>query len=310
MSKSLDRLTLLQTFVRIADAGSISAAARDMELSQPSVSRQLAELESRFKAQLMRRTTHSLALTEAGVELLADARRLLDEWEALEEKHLEAENTPQGQLKVVAPVALGQLHLLDMAIQFQQRYPLISLSWHLDDRPIRFAEVGCDCWIKIGSIVDESLIVEPLGHVERMVVAAPELLKAHGRPKTAGDLETLPFVALEPFEGKQIPLTSTQGKSTILSPTVRLVTNNISALRKAALAGLGAAVMPRWFIEADLQEQRLVDVLPKWRAPTLTIHVASLPGRHRPYRLRSFLDTLRQTVPKIPGVEGFEANPM
>ena len=92
MSKSLDRLSLLQTFVRIADAGSISAAARDLGLSQPSVSRQLAELESRFKAQLMRRTTHDLSLTTAGAELLADARRLLDEWEALEEKHLEAED--------------------------------------------------------------------------------------------------------------------------------------------------------------------------------------------------------------------------
>ncbi|MEM9803673.1 MAG: LysR family transcriptional regulator, partial [Cyanobacteria bacterium P01_D01_bin.56] len=150
MSKSLDRLTLLSTFVRIADAGSISAAARDLELSQPSASRQLAELESRFKAQLMRRTTHSLTLTEAGKDLLTDARRLLDDWEALEEKHLDAQKTPQGQLKVIAPIALGQLYLLDMAIQFQQQYPLISLSWHLEDRPIRFAEVGCDCWIKIG----------------------------------------------------------------------------------------------------------------------------------------------------------------
>ncbi len=309
MSKSLDRLTLLQTFVRIADAGSISAAARDLGLSQPSVSRQLAELESRFKAQLMRRTTHSLTLTEAGMELLTDARQLLDEWEALEEKHLDAEKTPQGQLKVIAPIALGQLYLLDMVIQFQQQYPLISLSWHLEDRPIRFAEVGCDCWIKIGPVTDESLIVEPLGQVERMVVAAPELLNAHSSPKTPGDLEKLPFVALEPFEGRQVPLIHVRGKTLIVSPAVRMVTNNISALRKATLAGLGTAVMPRWFIEDDLKHQRLVDVLPNWRAPTLTIHVASLPGRHRPYRLRTFLDVLRQTVPTIPGIESVETSP-
>ncbi|MGD1861957.1 MAG: LysR family transcriptional regulator [Leptolyngbyaceae cyanobacterium] len=302
MSKSLDRLTLLETFVRIADAGSISAAARDLGLSQPSVSRQLAELESRFKAQLMRRTTHSLTLTEAGRELLADARQLLDEWEALEEKHLDAETTPQGQLKVVAPIALGQLHLLEMAIQFQQQYPLISLSWHLEDHSIRFAEVGCDCWIKIGPVTDESLIVEPLGQVERLVVAAPQLLAAHSRPKTPGSLETFPFVALEPFEGRQIPLTNTRGKTTVVSPVVRMLTNNISALRQATLAGLGAAVMPRWFIEEDLNHQRLIDVLPKWRAATLTIHVASLPGRHRPYRLTSFLDALKRTMPEIPGI--------
>jgi DNA-binding transcriptional LysR family regulator len=288
--------------VRIADAGSISAAARDLGLSQPSVSRQLAELESRFKAQLMRRTTHSLTLTAAGKELLADARQLLDDWEAIAEKHLDAENTPQGQLKVVAPIALGQLYLLEMALQFQQQYPLISLTWHLEDRPIRFAEVGCDCWIKIGAVMDDVLVVEPLGTVERMVVAAPELIQTYSRPKTPNNLEKLPFVALEPFERKQIPLIHTQGRQAIISPPVRMMTNNISALREATLAGLGAAVMPRWFIEADLHDQRLLDVLPDWRAPTLAIQVAFLPGRHRPYRLRRFLDALRHTVPKIPGV--------
>ena len=123
MSKSIGRLTLLETFVRIAEAGSISAAARNLGLSQPSVSRQLSELELRFKSQLMRRTTHDLSLTAAGAELLADARQLLDEWEALEEKHLDAEDTMRGKLKVVAPVALGQLHLLEAALRFQQQTP-------------------------------------------------------------------------------------------------------------------------------------------------------------------------------------------
>ena len=106
--------------MRIADAGSISAAARTMGLSQPSVSRQLSELESRFQAQLMRRTTHDLSLTAAGAELLADARRILDEWDALEEKHLDSEGVLRGTLKVVIPVALGQLHLLDTVLQFQR----------------------------------------------------------------------------------------------------------------------------------------------------------------------------------------------
>ncbi|MEM9156087.1 MAG: LysR family transcriptional regulator [Cyanobacteria bacterium J06642_2] len=303
MSKSLDRLTLLQTFVRIADAGSISAAARDLGLSQPSASRQLAELESRFKAQLVRRTTHDLSLTAAGTELLADARRLLDDWEALEERHLDTEQAMRGTLKVVTPIALGQLHLLDIALQFQKQHPLISVSWHLEDRSIRFAEVGCDCWIKIGTVADESLKIEPLGQVERLVVVAPELLQTFGHPKTSSGLEKFPFVALEPFEGGRIPLTHSHGKSAVILPSLRMSTNNISALHQAALAGLGAAVMPRWLIEDDLTSHRLIDVLPKWRAPQLTIHVASLRGRHRPQRLKSFLEILRTEMPKIPGIK-------
>lgn len=303
MSKSLDRLSLLQTFVRIADAGSISAAARTMGLSQPSVSRQLSELESRFKAQLMRRTTHDLSLTAAGTELLADARQILDEWEALEEKHLEAEDILRGKLKVVVPIALGQLHLLDTVLRFQREHPSLSLSWQLEDQTIRFAEVGCDCWVKIGSVSDDSLIVEPLGQVERLVVAIPELLEAHGTIKAPTDLEKLPCVALEPFEGGRISLTNLQGESIIVSPFIRMMTNNIFALRKATLAGIGISILPRWFIEEDLQSQKLVDLLPQWRAPKLTIHVASLPGRYRPRRLQSFVEVLRAAVLEIPGIE-------
>ncbi|MEL7083217.1 MAG: LysR family transcriptional regulator [Cyanobacteria bacterium J06597_1] len=303
MSKSLDRLTLLQTFVRIADSGSISAAARDLGLSQPSASRQLAELESRFKTQLMRRTTHNLSLTAAGAELLADARRLLDDWEALEEKHLEAERMPRGTIEVVAPIALGQLFLLDIALQFQHRYPLISLSWQLEDRNIRFTEMGCDCWIKVGDIQDKSLLVESLGQVERIVVAESQLLQTCGQPQSISDLEKLPFLALGPFEGGHIPLTDSRGRTKFISPALRLTTNNISALHKAALGGLGAAVLPRWLIESDLESQRLVDILPAWRAPKLTIHVAYLPGRHRPQRLKCFLEVLRLEMSKIPSIE-------
>jgi len=303
MSKSLDRLTLLQTFVQIADAGSISAAARVLGLSQPSVSRQLAELESRFKSQLMRRTTHDLSLTAAGAELLADARQLLDEWEALEEKHLDSKDVMRGRLKVVAPVALGQLHLLDTVLGFQRQYPAISLSWQLEDGDIRFAEIGCDCWVKIGSVSDDSLLVEPLGQVERMVVAAPGLLESHGKINSPTGLAELPCVALSPFEGGRIPLANKQGKTVVISPPVRMVTNNISAVRQATLAGLGFSVMPRWFVEQALEQRQLVDVLPKWRAPRLTINVASLPGRHRPRRLQSFLETFREAVAKIPGIE-------
>lgn len=302
MSKSLDRLSLLQTFVRIADAGSISAAARTIGLSQPSVSRQLAELESRFKAQLMRRTTHDLSLTEAGAELLADARRLLDDWEALEEKYLDGKDILRGTLKVVVPVALGQLYLLDAAIQFQQQHPAIALAWQLEDQPIRFAEVGCDCWIKIGPIPDSSLLVETLGQVERMMVGAPSLLKDYRQLSRPADLEKLPCVALSPFEGGRIPLKNAQGKIVTVLPSVQITTNNIFAVRKAALAGLGIAVLPRWFIEADLQSQQLIDLLPHWRAPELAIHVASLPGRYQPRRLRSFLDVLRAAIPNIPGM--------
>lgn len=302
MSKTLDRITLLETFVRIADTGSISAAARDLGLSQPTASRQLAELEARLKSQLMRRNTHSLALTDAGADLLADARQLLDSWEVLEEKHLAGENHIQGKLKVIAPVALGQLHLARIASQFQLQHPGMTLTWELDDRPIRFAEVGCDCWIKVGPVADQALVVRSLGTVERLLVASADFVAAYGRPRTPKQAERSPLVALEPFEGARIPLTHRDERSLTLQPDIRMRTNNIFALKEATLMGLGMAVMPKWFIAQELEDGILIDLLPKWRAPSLHIHVAYPPGRHQTRRLRAFLDTLHATVPVLDGI--------
>ncbi len=303
MSKPLDRLTLLGTFVRIADAGSISAAARDLGLSQPSASRQLAELESRLKTQLMRRNTHSLALTEAGVALLADARPMLDSWEALEEKHLTGEREVSGTLKVVAPIALGQLQLARLAWRFQLEHPRVSLNWLLDDQPIRFSELGCDCWIKVGPVPDDTLIVKPLGIVERLLVASADFVEQHGLPKTPRAAEKLSLIALAPFEGGNIPLTGPRGASTNIEPPLRLSSNNIVAVKEAVGMGLGIAVMPSWFIHDELKRGSFVDVLPGWRAPSLTIHIAYLPGRHQPRRLRAFLDYVVAQVSTIPGIQ-------
>ncbi|MDJ0710691.1 MAG: LysR family transcriptional regulator [Woeseiaceae bacterium] len=302
MSRPLDRLSLLETFVRIADAGSISAAARDLGLSQPSASRQLAELESRLKTQLIRRTTHSLVLTDSGAELLADARQLIDGWEALSEKHLAGDRLIQGSLKVVAPVALGQLHLARIVWRFQQDHPGVKVTWQLEDGPIRFVEVGCDCWVKVGPVPDETLVVRSLGTVERLLVASKPFVAEHGMPRGPAAAERLPLAALEPFEGGRIPLSQGKKRAQTIRPIPRMQTNNIFALKEAVLMGLGMAVMPRWFVASELKSGALIDILPTWRAPALDVHVAYLPGRHQTLRLTTFLNALRQQVPKISGI--------
>ena len=301
MSRTLDRITLLETFVRIAERGSISAAARDLGLSQPSVSRQLAELENRFSAQLARRTTHELSLTPAGQDLMRDARQLIDGWHALAERHGQGQAQVKGKLKIVAPVALGQLHLADLMLQFQVDHPEVSIDWQLDDEPIRFAETGCDCWIKVGAVPDDSLIVRPLARVERLIVAAASLAGRY-EVRSPSDIERLPFAALGPFDGAEITLRSTSGRIRHINPDVAMSTNNIFALHRAALTGAGAVVLPRWFVNDDLKAGRLVDMLPDWRAPILTINIAYLPGRHQPIRLKKFIDHLYEGIIGLPGL--------
>lgn len=301
MSKTLDRLSLLETFVRIAERGSISSAARDLGLSQASASRHLQELESRFGLQLMRRTTHSLALTQAGMDLLRDARSLLSGWEAMRETHSGTDSAVRGPLKVVAPVALGQLYLADIAADFQMAHPEVSLTWDLNDQPIRFAEVGCDCWIRIGSVPDETLVVREIGRVERLVVASPGLLTGSG-PVTQNSVSDLRFVALSPYEGGRISLWDKQGQDLAFEPRISMATNNIFAVHRAVLKGAGAAILPRWFVQADLDAGRLTDILPAWRAAELRINAAYLPAGRQPKRLSSFLQCVAQQVALVPGI--------
>lgn len=302
MSKSLDRLTLLNTFVRIAERGGISSAARDLDMSQASASRQLAELENQLGVQLALRTTHNFALTEAGQDCLADARDLLSGWETMVERHAEDDASLSGKLKVVAPVALGQLDLGDAALVFQAAHPDVEIIWELQDDPIRFSEVGCDLWVKIGAVPDETLIVRPLGTVERLIVAAPSLTKERNI-QLPSDLADLPCAALAPFEGSAIRLTDADGKAVTVTARVGLSTNNTFSAKKAALKGLGYTIMPRWFVAAELGDGRLLDVLPSWRAAELTINAAYLPARRQTRRLKTLIDHLTEAVADMPGVD-------
>lgn len=301
MSKSLDRLTLLSTFARIAERGSISAAARDLGLSQASASRQLADLETRLGADLVRRTTHTLALTEAGKDCLKDARNLLAGWDQFEEHHKEGVSRVEGKLKVVAPVALGQQRLAEAALAFQQRHPGVTLTWLLNDDKINFSEIGCDLWVKVGGPGNDSLIVKPLGTIERLIVAAPSLLK-DVRVRHPQELESLPCAALAPFENDTIPLTDAAGHNVTIRPAAAITTNNVFSARLAAKKGVGFAVMPKWFVADDLKKGRLVDALPEWRAPSLSLNAAYLPSKWQPKRLRLLIDHMARAVTEINGI--------
>lgn len=285
-----DRLSLLETFVRIAERKSLSAAARDMSVSQPSVSRQLVALERRIGVTLVRRTTHDITLTPDGIALLADARRMLSEWETIEDRHASSKDL-KGAVRVIAPVALGQSLLAQAASAFLRDHPGISIDWKLDDGAIRFAEEGCDCWVKVGPVPDDTLIVRELARVERLVVGTPDCLRGH-HIATPKDLSSLPWLTLGPFEGNRIELFDKAGQPHSFAVQPKFASDNIFAVRETLLQGLGIAIMPRWFIASQLCDGTLVEALPHARAAELAVNLAIASGTKRPARVEQFCEAL------------------
>ena len=300
MSKSLDRLSLLATFVRIAERGSISAAARDLGLSQASASRHLNELETRLGTILIERTTHHLSLTEAGEAALEEARDLLNGWLALAERFDDSSDL-SGTLRVVAPIALGQRHLIDATMDWQRAFPNLQINWQLDDSELNLAETGADVWIRIGRPRDDRLVVRDLAQVERLVVD----LSSVGKPGEISDpksLEGLQAVSLSPFEGQKLPLTHQTGAKVTIRANSRLVTNNIFAALNAVKMGSGFAIMPRWLIADELSDGMLIDICPEWRAPKLTITACYLPSRRQSRALNVFLDMVQSVLNNLANV--------
>lgn len=287
MSVRFDRLTLLETFVRIADRGSLSGAARDLGTSQPSISRQLAALESRLGVVLARRTTHDMTLTPDGLALLEDARRMLGEWEAIEDRHAEA-SALKGVIRVIAPVALGQSAFIEVASQFMKDHTDITVDWRLRDDAIRFAEEGCDCWLKVGPVPDDTLVVRELARVERLVVGTPDCLGIHDSEA----LKAMPWLTLGPFEGNRIELYDQTGKAQVFSVAPKMASDNIFAICEAVKRGVGIAIMPHWFVAAELEAGTLMDVAPHLRAASLPVNLAISSGTKRPARVERFCDAL------------------
>ena len=289
MANRFDRLALLETFVRIAERRSLSAAARDLGTSQPSISRQLAALEERLGTVLVRRTTHDATLTPDGVALLTDARRLLGEWEAIEDRHSD-EDSLSGTIRVVAPIALGQGLFVRAAIDFMRKHPGVAVQWRLTDEPIRFAEEGCDCWLKVGPVPDDTLIIRSLGHVERLVVGTKDYAEEYRATK----LSDYPWLTLGPFEGERIELFDVRGNKQEISVNARLASENIFVLREALLNGVGVAIMPSWFVAEELKSGTLVDLAPRLRAARLPVNLALASGTKRPSRVSRFVEVLEK----------------
>lgn len=298
-----DRLELLHTFVRIVEAGSLSAAAAQLSTTQPTVSRRLQALERTLGLRLLQRSTHGMKLTEDGDRCFTHAKDLLDGWSALETDLRGAQDTPRGTLRALVPHAFGQDQLIAPLTEFLARYPEVAVEWLLHDRQPDFIAEGIDCAIRVGNVDDPSLVAIRLADVPRIVVAAPGLWGEGPPPTEAAALAALPWMALRTYYYDTVTLTHDQsGEQHRFAVRPRLSTDSLYALRNAALAGVGACIVSAWLVADDLAAGRLVQLTSHWQAPPLPVHLVYPHARHYPARLRLFVALMRAHMPRLAGM--------
>lgn len=273
-NERIDRVELMRTFIRIVESGSLSAAARQMETTQATISRRLQSLEEMLGAKLLLRSTHAMKLTDDGERCYQHARQVVESWLALEDALQLTDEQPVGTLRVRAPHAFGQQQLLIPLVGFLARYPQLSVEWMLHDKAVDFISDNVDCAIRVGAEVDPATVTVLLAEVPRCIVASPELLSRFPQVTQPESLSALPWIAIRTFYQHEVVLRHADSDQTAsVAIASRLSTDSLYVAKNAALAGVGVAVVSSWTVEEEIANGTLIELLPQWQAAPLPVHL-------------------------------------
>ena len=285
-------------FTKVVQAGSLSAAARELGVSTAVVSRTLAALEARLGVRLVNRTTRSLHLTDEGASYYETCQRILAEIDeadaAVTSRHIE----PQGVLKVALPASFGHQHIAPLIPRFAELYPKIELALSLSDRLINLIEEGFDLAVRIAELKDSSLAARKLAPNRRVVCASPAYLREHGEPKTPQDLtrHNCLVAAWEQGFAMTWEYKNPVNKRGSVRVSGRYACDNWEVLREWAIAGLGVALKSTWDVRRQLEDGSLVPLFPGYDFDTdVGIYAVYPHRRHLPAKTRVFIDFLAES---------------
>ncbi|WP_336794387.1 LysR family transcriptional regulator [Pantoea anthophila] len=290
-----NKLNAIQTFIRVAEAGSFSAAARQNGMKQSAVSQQIAALEEALGVVLLHRTTRSMALTEQGERYLQQVRHLLNAMEELEQQLLPDSQPLSGRVHIQLPSGIGQ-RLMPSLIAFQQAHPALQLTLALEDRLSDLIAEGVDLAIRLSESPPPTLAARVLTTVETVLVASPDWIARHGTLQTPAELAHHPhvrFSGVSPDAPLQL-LSATERISVPVKSVFRA--NNSDALRQALEAGLGIGGLQTLIGAEALASGRLVRLLPDWRLPDRYLYAIFPDARFIPHRVRALVARLSEVL--------------
>lgn len=298
----MERLDDLVLFLRVLDLGTITAAANSLGISPALASQRLKRLERTLGVRLLHRTTRRLHPTAEGAALAERGRVLAEELESLGTDLRQAGAGVAGVLRVTAPVSFGRQYVAPLLPAFLAAHPRLRISLDLDDRVVDLVGTGHDLGIRTGPLADSGLVARPLAPSRRVLCASADYLARKGVPASPADLAGHDCLLLNRRDGIQNRwrLLDPDGAPVDVRVRGRLDSNHGDALRDAAVAGLGIAMLSLWHVHGDLRQGRLLEVLPGYPAPTGVIHAVMPDRRLVPPRVRAFADYLADSLADPP----------
>ncbi len=295
----MDLFTSMSIFKRVVEAGSFSAVARETGISQPTVSKHIAELENRLGTKLLNRSTRQLSVTEAGKEYYERCSLIIGDLEALESSVGQYHTTATGTLRVNVPVTFGRMYLLPILWEFMNQYPDLKLDLVMDDGYIDLVKAGVDLAIRIGPLPDSTLIARKIGHSPRVTVASPEYLLKQGEPKILEDLKDHDCIVYTFLTtGNEWHFNNGADKLRVYG---RFSASSPDAILQAVVAGIGIAVTPLWLVTDMLKAGKAKLILTEYNPTPLEIHAIYPDRRFVPGSVGLFIEHLKTSM-KPPGI--------
>jgi DNA-binding transcriptional LysR family regulator len=289
----MDRFENMRTFIRVVEAGTISAAADRLGVAKSAVSRRLKELEEHLGVELFHRTTRKMNLTDTGRAFYHQSVRILEDVLEAELATSQAHGTLKGSLKIALPSTFGIMHMGPAINEFLKAHPQIEFDLDFNDREVDLIQEGFDLAIRIANLPDSSLIARRLAPIQNVICASPSYLEQSGMPRTPDELvdhRCLVYSLLSDYEYWN--LTDIEGKEirTKIHPYLKASTGEF--LRDAAAEGMGIIMVPSFIAYKEIESGALVPILEDYNPPQIDAYAIYPQTRHLSHRVRAFVDFL------------------
>lgn len=284
----MDLFRAMQAFVAVVQTGSMSAAAKQLELSPAMIGQHVAALEERLNTRLINRTTRRQNLTNFGSSYFEQCRDILERLALAEMEAETLQQSPSGKLRITAPTTFGAEALIPALKRYRELAPEVRLDIVLTDRNVDLVGEGIDVAFRIGSLSDSSMIARALVPYRMMICAAPDYLARHGWPRHPEELSSHEAI-LFTSAAKSLWRLSKGEEDVEIAPACQLIVNGGQAIRVAARNGLGIVMQPEILLAADVRDGLLVQLFPEWRLSERPMWLLYYRDQLMTLRLRSFI---------------------